>query len=90
MHVLTNDPTTEPTVKDHTKPEHTGKGPTAPDISKMRKTSKLSPCDDSQCQNGATCQKEGLGFTCLCKPGFVGSMCQYTADQMKKGLCIDF
>ena len=62
-----------------------GIGPTKSDTGKMHGSTKLSTCSSNLCKNGATCQIEGLGYNCLCKPGFVGSTCQYTAEQMKKG-----
>ena len=64
-----------------------GKVLTKSDMGMMHGSTKLSTCISSYCKNGATCQTEGLGYKCICKPGFVGSTCQYTAEQMKKGFC---
>ena len=32
-------------------------------------------CDVNLCQNGATCQKIGDNYLCLCPLGFNGSLC---------------
>jgi len=33
-------------------------------------------CSPSLCQNGATCQEQGLNSVCICKPGFTGQQCE--------------
>ena len=33
-------------------------------------------CSQSLCQNGGTCQGQGLSATCICKPGFTGQRCE--------------
>ncbi|UJR36701.1 hypothetical protein I4U23_029418 [Adineta vaga] len=33
-------------------------------------------CSQSICQNGATCQQQGLTAICTCKPGFTGQRCE--------------
>lgn len=33
-------------------------------------------CSQSLCQNGGTCQIQGLSAVCLCKPGFTGQRCE--------------
>ena len=32
-------------------------------------------CDTNLCENGATCQKLGDNYLCLCPPRFNGSLC---------------
>lgn len=40
----------------------------------------LSPsqaaCAQNLCQNGGTCQQQGLTAICVCKPGFTGQRCE--------------
>ncbi|CAF0807264.1 unnamed protein product [Adineta ricciae] len=33
-------------------------------------------CSQSLCQNGGTCQEQGLSAVCTCKPGFTGQRCE--------------
>jgi hypothetical protein len=33
-------------------------------------------CSQSLCQNGGTCQQQGLSAACNCKPGFTGQRCE--------------
>lgn len=33
-------------------------------------------CSQSLCQNGGTCQEQGLTAVCGCKPGFTGQRCE--------------
>jgi Notch-like protein len=33
-------------------------------------------CSQSLCQNGGTCQDQGLTATCVCKPGYNGQRCE--------------
>lgn len=33
-------------------------------------------CSLSSCQNGATCQEQGLNTVCMCKPGYTGERCE--------------
>ncbi|CAF1029881.1 unnamed protein product [Adineta ricciae] len=33
-------------------------------------------CSQSLCQNGGTCQEQGLSAICTCKPGFTGQRCE--------------
>lgn len=33
-------------------------------------------CSQSLCQNGGTCQEQGLTAICTCKPGFTGQRCE--------------
>ena len=33
-------------------------------------------CSQSLCQNGGTCQEQGLTAICICKPGFAGQRCE--------------
>ena len=33
-------------------------------------------CSQSLCQNGGTCQGQGLSATCICKPGYTGQRCE--------------
>lgn len=30
------------------------------------------PCININCQNGGTCDSEGLNATCICAPGYTG------------------
>jgi hypothetical protein len=33
-------------------------------------------CGQASCQNGGTCQEQGLNGICICKPGFTGQRCE--------------
>jgi hypothetical protein len=33
-------------------------------------------CSQSLCQNGGTCQEQGLSAVCMCKSGFTGQRCE--------------
>ena len=33
-------------------------------------------CSQLSCQNGGTCQEQGLNGICNCKPGFTGQRCE--------------
>jgi hypothetical protein len=33
-------------------------------------------CSQSLCQNGGTCQEQGITAICVCKPGFTGQRCE--------------
>lgn len=40
-----------------------------------------SPCQSGPCRNGGTCSEDARGdFSCSCKPGFLGSLCEYQLD----------
>jgi hypothetical protein len=41
-----------------------------------RMSSGQARCSQSSCQNGATCQEQGLNALCICKPGFTGQQCE--------------
>ncbi|ELT94385.1 hypothetical protein CAPTEDRAFT_193014, partial [Capitella teleta] len=34
-----------------------------------------NPCVPNPCENGGTCESSGNGFTCTCKPGWMGETC---------------
>merc|ERR1712159_879164 len=41
---------------------------------------RVHPCDAGsssphQCANGATCNENGIGYTCTCAAGFMGELC---------------
>lgn len=37
----------------------------------------ISQCEENPCENGGTCRKHALSYTCVCPPGFNGSLCQF-------------
>ena len=37
---------------------------------------KTESCLSNPCKNNATCINEGENFTCYCKEGFTGNLCQ--------------
>ncbi|XP_020279664.1 protein crumbs isoform X2 [Pseudomyrmex gracilis] len=44
-----------------------------------------SPCQNGPCRNGGTCNEDARGdFSCSCKPGFTGSLCE---SQLGVRLC---
>ena len=36
----------------------------------------ISQCEQNPCENGGTCKKHALSYTCDCPPGYNGSLCQ--------------
>ena len=46
-------------------------------------------CGTNPCENDAVCQETNSpkGFTCLCKPGFRGYMCEKTGSSCSVGIC---
>ncbi|CAF1610141.1 unnamed protein product, partial [Adineta ricciae] len=41
-----------------------------------RINSRQARCGLSSCQNGATCQEQGINTVCVCKPGYTGERCE--------------
>lgn len=42
-------------------------------------TTTVDECSSGPCQNGGTCRDGHLSFSCSCKPGFTGKMCEVAA-----------
>lgn len=42
----------------------------------MNEPSTRTFCTSTQCENGGTCNQQGLTTVCRCKPGFSGPRCQ--------------
>ena len=36
----------------------------------------ISQCEQNPCENGGTCKKHALSYTCDCPPGYNGSLCE--------------
>ncbi|KAI0228277.1 hypothetical protein LSAT2_021251 [Lamellibrachia satsuma] len=36
----------------------------------------LDPCRSLPCQNGGWCEEQSTGYTCICRPGTIGDLCQ--------------
>jgi hypothetical protein len=54
------------------------------------------PCADQPCQNGGTCNDDGVGgYTCTCVAGFQGTQCETNIDDcainpcLNGGTCVD-
>ncbi|XP_010141425.1 PREDICTED: delta and Notch-like epidermal growth factor-related receptor, partial [Buceros rhinoceros silvestris] len=53
------------------------------------------PCVNINCQNGGTCDSEGLNATCICAPGYTGEECEIDVNDCDSnpchhaGTCID-
>ena len=43
----------------------------------------ISQCEQNPCENGGTCRKHVLSYTCECLPGYNGSLCQLGEWEMK-------
>ncbi|XP_039255523.2 uncharacterized protein LOC120332359 [Styela clava] len=48
----------------------------------------FDPCDPSPCENGGTCIADGRDFTCLCKKGFEGEVCESPVTPVTDPRCI--
>jgi len=55
----------------------------------------INECFSNPCQNGATCEDGDLSFTCICPPGFNGTLCEQSFDDcisqpcLNNGTCFD-
>ena len=47
----------------------------------------IDDCSDAPCQNGGTCVDEIEGFTCQCRPGYVGLQCEAEIDECQSNPC---
>ena len=44
----------------------------------------ISQCEQNPCENGGTCKKHALSYTCDCPPGYNGSLCQNGKHKTKQ------
>lgn len=47
----------------------------------------VDDCKSDPCQNGGSCIDQIDGFTCECRPGFVGLQCEAEVDECISGPC---
>ena len=48
---------------------------------------KIDSCLNNQCQNGARCIPRFGGYSCSCRPGFTGQLCDVNIDECSPNTC---
>ena len=47
----------------------------------------VTNCDSNPCKNGATCLDHNSNFSCLCKPGLTGRLCELHQNRCESTPC---